>query len=88
MSFDPRLVFEDEGRLAHAVEELLLREIGHALDAVWGASSRPSWLAAVERDAGHASGLAETDPTEDFAETFTVWAAYRRDLARPSASAG
>ena len=87
LRFDPSLVVEGEGRLAHAFEELLLHEIAHLLDVLGGGvSSRPGWAAAVARDSGSASGYAETDASEDFAEAFTAWAAYKRDLSRPASA--
>lgn len=63
-------------------EELLLHEIAHVFDRIHGISARPGWRAAVRADGQKVTRYAASNSKEDFAESFTAWAAVRADSTR------
>ena len=80
--------FRDDGtsyfRLAATYEEVLLHEVAHLLDTQGGyVSDSEEWKGASRKDGNlHLTAYAETNDREDFAETFTLWLAIRRDETR------
>ena len=86
IKFDASFVSDERTALHHRFEELLLHEIAHVFDRLYGLRDLETWQAAVERDGGkYITEYAETGGAgEDFAESFAAWVAYRREGSRGS----